>query len=700
MKTQENENDKIEPILNEEKEDDKESLLKKDENIKGEEINIKNKEDKETINIKKEKPIEIKKETEKEDPLIASKKKLSLRDGILTLIGNEFHRIGFGCNMVIFNLTTYLMSYLRHYQKKKTITLQYTYFIGPVMSITMGLFTPMVGIIENKIGLKLSIVLSGILSLWSSTILYFSKNYFFDLFAFFVNSLGFSMSALLSRNSMGYFFHVRGKLSGLLSVIGSLVSSGYNIVGENWIVNPKSEEATVDDSYYTFEVCKNLLTYFRFCWACLTLGTILTVIFVVPFDKKKHIKLFAPKGFKKFDKERMENFGKRKETKKEKIKIDDKIGPLMPEDEKKEEKKKDINNKKEKSELQKEKKDNVHINLNINNKKEIDESENEKEIKLEKRDIVNELGPDLSKDKNKKKKNDFSKTTSVPAFLVTKKDKLLIDSGIIDNSEDTADNIFKIDDPLKSKRSFSVPEKGLFSRKFPLINVIPEMEVVSIVPSEPPFGKPKRKKFSIQLIKQALKSRRVLFLFLMGLFSAPLGSFLTSTWRPIGIRKGIPTRYLQNIGTYRPFITCAATLIFSTLSDYVPFRYLYFSFSILATIIGVTFSFTFKNPILFTFIILLNSVVFSGKISITGPHYMKVFGLKYYIEIGGVIGLSRVFMSPLCTVFIFLFETYIAAPENGKVSDTPYIVLFVVSGLLNVIAAVLSLFETEEKFNP
>ena len=83
---------------------------------------------------------------------------------------------------------------------------------------------------------------------------------------------------------------------------------------------------------------------------------------------------------------------------------------------------------------------------------------------------------------------------------------------------------------------------------------------------------------------------------------------------------------------------------------------------------------------------------------------MKVFGLKYYIEIGGVIGLSRVFMSPLCTVFIFLFETYIAAPEDGQdpaqVSDMPYIILFVTTGLLNIVSAVLSLFETEELFQP
>ena len=66
----------------------------------------------------------------------------------------------------------------------------------------------------------------------------------------------------MTRNIMGYFFHVRGKLSGILSVISSLVSSGYNVVGENWIVNPKSEEATVDNSYYTFEVCQNLLKFF------------------------------------------------------------------------------------------------------------------------------------------------------------------------------------------------------------------------------------------------------------------------------------------------------------------------------------------------------------------------------------------------------------------------------------------------------
>lgn len=616
---------------------------------------------------KKEDKLTLKNEKEEqfEDPKFISKRKQTFKDGILTLIGNEFHQIGFGCLMVIHNLTTYLISYLRHYQDEKSITLQYSYFIGPVMSITMGLFTPCVGIIENKIGLKLSLVLGGILNLWSSVILYFSKNYYFDLFAFFISSLGSGLSALLSRNLMGYFFHVRGKLSGILSVIGSLVSAGYNEIGEKWIVNPNSEEATVDKSYYTYDVSKNMLAFLRICWICIIVSTALTVIFIVPFDKKKHIQLFKPKRSKEFDKKK--KYTKIKGKIKEEILQDDKIGPLIPEDEK------------------------------IEEPKEKMDEENEKELKEEERDIVNELKP-KGKRKNKKRKDDFSKTLSVPIFNISSKDKSLYSSNLIDNISKEINN--EEHKNYQRKRSHSVTNTSLMPSKTLLLNLIPEIEVVSL----PPLNKPTRKKFSLQLIKQALKSRRVLFLFLMGLFSSPLGNFLMSTWRPIGIRKGIPTIYLQNIGTYRPFITCGATLIFSTLSDYVPFRYMYFGFSILSTIIGVTFCFTFRSPGFFSFIILLNSIVFAGKMSITSPHYMKVFGLKYYIEIGGVIGLSRVFMSPLCTVFIFLFETYIAAPEDGQdpaqVSDMPYIILFVTTGLLNVVSAILSLFETEELYQP
>ena len=57
-------------------------------------------------------------------------------------------------------------------------------------------------------------------------------------------------------------------------------------------------------------------------------------------------------------------------------------------------------------------------------------------------------------------------------------------------------------------------------------------------------------------------------------------------------------------------------------------------------------------------------------------------------------------MSPLCTIFIFLFETYLASPDGKEINETPYLILFVTTGLLNAVAAILSLFETEEEFSP
>ena len=631
MKIDENESTK--PILN--KENDNSLIAKSNkDHILVPELLSENKPD----NIDKKKEVSLSKE----------KTKLSLRDGIKTVIGEQLYNIGLGCFMVIFNLTTYLMSYLRHYQEVKTITLQYSYFIGPVFSITMGLFIPTVGIFENKLGLKLSIILGCILILWSSIILYFSKNYYMDLSGFFINSFGLSMNTLLSRNTMRYFYHIRGKLSGILSVINSLVSSGYNIIGEKWIVNPNSEEATIDKSYYTFSVCRNLLKLLRISWIFLIIGVILSVILVVPYDPKKHVKLFAP-------------------IKKDKNQEKEEIGPLVPEDDKN----KKIDNGDNKK------------NENIKN---VDVMDKEKEIKGEERDKVN---PKNNKDLIKNK-NDFSKTSSCPE--ITNKEKILYNTIINKSSEKTEE----YENIAKKNRSNSISYKAESLKKISLNKIILDNEIAA-VKSPPPVKK--KLKFNFKLIKKALKSRRLLFLFLMGIFSTPFTNFLSNSWRPMGIRKGVPTKYLQDIGTYRPFITCASALIFSTLSDYCPFRYLYAIFSLLSTVVAFTFCFSFSKPGLFTFIILLNNVASTGKTSITTPHYMKVFGLKYYIEIGGVLELSRVFMSPLCTVFIFLFETYIGAPEGEQINDIPYIILFIITGLFNVIAAILSLFEPEEEYN-
>lgn len=492
------------------------------------------------------------------------KKKRILKDGIKTLIGTEIRRFTFGSLMTLQSLNPYIISYLRHFQDEKTLTLQYGYFFRLVHLLTFtvfGIFTPA---IQKKLGLRLIILIGGIVDIIYCVILYISKNYYIYLFAQFVSALAGSFGGLIGRNLMGYFYAIRGKLNGGLSVVASLVSSGYNILAEKIFVNPYSDEADVDNSFYTFDVSSNFLSLIRFIVIDLIFGTILALILIVPHNEKIHGKglFFKDNDFKKIKK-----------------------------------RKKDI----DKDDIDNTFKDKVALFPSINND---DDNKGENKLINEKEDKENE------DEKEKKKK----------------------------------------------------------------------------------------KKITLLLIKKALKSKRILRLFLMGVFSAPLMSFLMNMWRPIAIRKGIPTIYQQNLNSIRPYVACASTLIFSWLSDSVPFRYLYSTLSFISSFVGIFFYFTLNSPILFMSILLLNAIASSGRMAITSPHYMKVFGLKYFIQLGGVIGLHRVIMSPLIYFFMYFFDQIFAAKGTQNVSDLPYIILFITCGVLNCIASVLSIFEPEDKF--
>ena len=123
----------------------------------------------ENENVKSEEKLD--KEEEKE------KKKRILKDGIKTLIGTEIRSFTFGSLMTLQSLNPYIISYLRHYQDEKTLTLQYGYFFRLVHLLTLtvfGIFTPA---IQKKVGLRFIILFGGIVDILYCFILYVSKNY-------------------------------------------------------------------------------------------------------------------------------------------------------------------------------------------------------------------------------------------------------------------------------------------------------------------------------------------------------------------------------------------------------------------------------------------------------------------------------------------------------------------------------------------
>ena len=351
---------------------------------------------------------------------------------------------------------------------------------------------------------------------------------------------------------MGYFYEIRGKLNGGLAVINSLISSGYNMLAEKFIINPFGDEADIDENFYSLDVSQRMKTFFIIIMIIYIIDTIFGLILIIPYDIKKH---------------RNAIFGRKNSSN-----------------------------------------ENLEQNENINIENEFKEGDD---------------------------------------------NKILLDDN--DSKEEK-----------ESENNKSVSQK-------------------------------KKPKMTILFIKKALKSKRILRLFLMGIFSSPILAFLNNMWRPIAIRKGIPTIYQQNINTYNPFVSCASTLIFSSLSDSISFKYLFISLAFINTFAGAFFYFTLKSPLLFTLILLLNTAAMAGRVAIIRPHYMKVFGLKRYIQIGGVIGLYRVIMLPLNYFFMFYFDD-IFAKGKENISDKPYIILFITCSALNAISIVLGFFEPEDEF--
>ena len=212
--------------------------------------------------------------------------KIILIHGIRNLIVSEINKLILQSHFGLFAVLVYRLSYLRELQDEKTIDLQHIYFVPIIIQITItaiNLFSPS---LQNKLGLRGVIIISLIIIISSNILLYYSKQYIIDLLSYFLMSIGFMGISLMERNMMYFFFEIRGKLLGALSVTGALLRMGFNYVSELIVVNPESEEADVEGRFYTFNISKNVLNYIIVNIIISIICNILMLTIIVPYDKK------------------------------------------------------------------------------------------------------------------------------------------------------------------------------------------------------------------------------------------------------------------------------------------------------------------------------------------------------------------------------------------------------------------------------
>lgn len=95
---------------------------------------------------------------------------------------------------------------------------------------------------------------------------------------------------LSKRNACSYFMNKKALISGIVTLIPSLVSATLAIFYEKYILNPLSESPTIENSYYDKKIFLNFQKLIRIEIGFLLIVCILSLLTFYKNDQKETIK--------------------------------------------------------------------------------------------------------------------------------------------------------------------------------------------------------------------------------------------------------------------------------------------------------------------------------------------------------------------------------------------------------------------------
>ena len=193
----------------------------------------------------------------------------------------------------------YFVSYI--YYKDSWVNMQYGNINGPIILLLLSSFSPLSGVIEKKIGPKLTLILSSSIVECCLILFYFQRN----LWIFYGLSICIGIGSGLSagvpiKNSCRYYPNKKGVINSVIICLGGLVSSLYSFIGEK-IINPDKKGIInkKTNPFYPEEVANNANKFFIFAMIVFPVINLLSLFFFyifVPNNDNKDSILVEKKG--------------------------------------------------------------------------------------------------------------------------------------------------------------------------------------------------------------------------------------------------------------------------------------------------------------------------------------------------------------------------------------------------------------------
>ena len=195
-------------------------------------------------------------------------------------------------------------------------------------------------------------------------------------------------------------------------------------------------------------------------------------------------------------------------------------------------------------------------------------------------------------------------------------------------------------------------------------------------------------------IKKALKKWRFWRNILIMGFMPFMIWFESATSRPYSSILGVDGKIIGIMAGSMSILGCLTNPIWAFCVDKFGFQPIAIIFSSLTIILSIYFCIFMENEICYVIGLFISSTIRGGIISSLVPHIMQIFGLRYFLIVGGFGRLFMQLLSFSAGVVSIVISIYI----KGKELSFPYRIVCIVACGFAIFGLILSFYENDDKF--
>ena len=599
--------------------------------------------------------------------------------GISTLIGAGILNFLVGAIFSLCTLSVYEISYIK--AKGGSISIDHLTFYYPIEIIFQYISAFFSGKIYDDLGLHITNLIGTTILTLGYFIMYSSSSLLMDLSSMIVGGIGTGIILYPSTtNAIEWFAKHNGIIMGIMETMISLGSFFFAFIGEIIINNEKIPSHT-DDNLYDYDIGKKIKLYLIIQIIALDCAFLISYGLMYEkeedeedilkdLDNETHVIRFeTTTDINEHIEQNDEHFDVN-------IKINEKNNEEFNDSENKNQKEISEHSNVQKSEFESEK-----------DKK--PESEGEKKEEKIKNIINDEL---LDEKKELEEKNEEIKSMNKKENINIDKEKKLIEKN--SSSENKQDNNNKSSKENNESKKNNDDKNNIKEEKEEplLIKNLKENNSKLNRKSSSDDEEEEDSEEKKRILKQALKSKRLILFSAIVILQAPVANMAFSLYREIGEYYKIDLKYLQLVGSLYFIFECLSSFVFGLLCDYIQLKYLLFFINGVGTFVGFIYCLTFKNGLIFFLVQNFLSFSAGGYYPVKDCYLMKVFGIDIYIELSGYVSFLVAISVNLITPIAYFVQSELK--EKG-LADAAYWILFISFGVMNLIGLILNFFIQE-----